>query len=151
LRQVGAAIQSAGSERAGQDLLRRVGMRGSASFALPSPPEDLAPSYTITAHYDAQPNAPWAVGQGFPMPPGIRLLPFAGDLLAGPLFNRSLPPSEATPCWTGTAVEELSIEPPRGKHFARLPSDAHVMTDNLSFTAHWGQTGRIVTVRREFK
>ena len=151
LRQVGTAIQAAGSERAGQEMLRRIGMTGTATFDLPSPPADLAPSYAITAHYDGQPNVPWMVGQGYPMPPGIRLLPFAGDVLVGPLFNRNLPASEPTPCWSGTAVEDLSIESPPGKHFAKLPPDTDVTTDNLSFTAGWSQTERVVSVHREFK
>ena len=151
LRLIGTAIQAAGSERAGQEMLRRIGMTGTASLDLSSPPTDLAPSYAITARYDAQPNIPWVVGQGFPMPPGIRLLPFAGDLLVGPLFNRNLPATEPTACWSGSAVEELSIEPPPGKHFAKLPPDTYVSTDNLSFTAHWSEAGRVVSVRREFK
>jgi transglutaminase-like putative cysteine protease len=151
LRQAGTAIQAAGAERAGQDMLRRIGMTGTASFDLSSPPSDLAPSYSITARYDGQPNVPWAIGQGYPMPPGIRLLPFAGDVLAGPMFNRNLPVTEATPCWSGNAVEELSIEPPPGKHFAKLPPDTDVTTDNLSFTARWKQTERVVSVHREFK
>jgi transglutaminase-like putative cysteine protease len=151
LRQAGTAIQAAGVERAGQDMLRRIGMTGTASFDLASPPSDLAPSYTITARYDGQPNVPWAIGQGYPMPPGIRVLPFAGDLLAGPMFNRNLPVTEPTPCWSGNAIEDLSIEPPPGKHFAKLPPDTDVTTDNLSFTARWKQTERVVNVHREFK
>ena len=151
LRQAGTAIQAAGPERAGQEMLRRIGMTGTASFELGSPPADLAPSYAITAHYDGQPNVPWAVGQGYPMPPGIRLLPFAGDVLVGPLFNRNLPDTEPTPCWSGSAVEDLSLEPPPGKHFSKLPPDTDVTTDNLSFTARWNETDRVVSVHREFK
>ena len=151
LRQTGTGIQAAGLERVAQDMLRRVGMTGTASVELASPPAQLAPSYGITVRYDGQPNVPWAVGQGYPMPPGIRVLPFAGDLLAGPLTNRNLPVSEPTPCWSGTAVEDLSIEPPPGKHFAKLPPDTDVSTDNLSFTARWTQTERVVSVHREFK
>jgi len=151
LRQAGTAIQAVGSERAGQEALRRIGMTGTASFDLSSPPADLVPSYTITTHYDGQPNVPWVVGQGFPMPPGIRVLPFAGDGLVGPLFNRNLPATEPTPCWSGSAVEEFSIEPPPGKHFAKLPPDTDVTTDNLSFTARWKETDRVISVRREFK
>ncbi len=37
------------------------------------------------------------------------------------------------------------------KHFARLPQDSNVTTDHLSFTAHWSQSGRTVSVHREFK
>ena len=151
LRQVASTIQAAGSERVGQQMLRRIGMTGTTSLDLSSPPTDLAASYAITVRYDGQPNVPWVVGQGFPMPPGIRLLPFAGDLLVGPLFNRNLPVTEPTPCWSGTAVEELSIEPPRGKHFAKLPPDTDVTTDNLSFTARWKEADGVVSVRREFK
>jgi transglutaminase-like putative cysteine protease len=151
LRQEGTGIQAAGTERVAQEMLRRIGMTGTASLDLASPPAQLAPSYGITVHYDGKPNVPWVVGQGYPMPPGIRVLPFAGDLLAGPLFNRNLPPGEPTPCWSGTAVEDLSIEPPPGKHFAKLPPDTDVSTDNLSFSARWTQAERVVSVHREFK
>ncbi len=150
LRQIGTAIQGMGSERAGQDALHRANLTGTASFDL-TPPSDLAESYTITAHFDAQPNFPFTTGQGFPMPPGIRILPFAGDGLVGPLFARNLPASESTPCWSGAQVEDLSIEPPPGKHFAKLPTDTNVTTDNLSFTAHWTQTDRVINVHREFR
>ena len=150
LRQIGAAIQGMGSERAGQDALHRANLTGTASFDL-TPPSELADSYTITAHFDAQPNFPFTTGQGFPMPPGIRILPFAGDGLVGPLFLRNLPASEPTPCWSGVQVEDLSLEPPPGKHFAKLPMDIDVTTDNLSFTAHWQQTDRVISVHREFR
>ena len=84
------------------------------------------------------------------MPPGLRLMPSAGDLLVGPLFVRNLPATESTPCWSGSAVEELSIEPPPGKHFARLPQDVTVSAEGLTFTAHWSQADRTLSVRREF-
>jgi transglutaminase-like putative cysteine protease len=150
LRQVGAAIQRIGPERAVQGILQRGGMSGKGSFDTVSPPSDLGPSYAITAHYDSQASTPATVGQGFPMPPGLRLLPSTGDFLMGPLFVRNLPISEPTPCWSGTAVEELSVEPPPGKHFVGLPTDVNVHTDNLTFSAHWSQADRIVSVRREF-
>ena len=84
------------------------------------------------------------------MPPGLRVLPYTGDLLMGPLFVRNLPASEPTPCWSGTAVEDLSVDPPPGNHFVQLPADVNVHTDNLTFSAHWSQAGRVVSVRREF-
>jgi transglutaminase-like putative cysteine protease len=150
LRQAGTAIQAAGPERAVQGMLQRAGMSGKGSFDAVSPPSDLRPDYTLTAHFDAQPATPPTTGQGFPMPPGLRLLPFTGDYLMGPMVARNLAASEPTPCWSGSAVEELSIEPPPGKHFVRLPSDTEVHTDNLTFNAHWSQSERVVSVRREF-
>ena len=150
LRQAGTAIQAAGPERAVQGMLQRAGMSGKGTFDAVAPPSDLKPSYALTAHFDAQPATPPTAGQGFPMPPGLRLLPFTGDYLMGPLFARNLPASEPTPCWSGTASEELSIEPPPGKHFVRLPADTDVHTDNLTFSAHWSQSDRVVSVRREF-
>jgi transglutaminase-like putative cysteine protease len=150
LRQVGTAIQAAGPDRAVQAMLRRSGMSGNGSFDALTPPSNLGPSYTLTAHFDAQSATPPTAGQGFPMPPGLRLLPFTGDYLMGPLFARNLPVSEPTPCWSGTEIEELSIEPPPGKHFVGLPADTNVRTDNLTFSAHWTQADRVVSVRREF-
>jgi transglutaminase-like putative cysteine protease len=150
LRQIGTGIQAAGTQRAAQAMLERAGLTGKGSFDLASPPSELGPSYAIVAHFDAEPRTPFTTGQGFPMPPGLRLLPFAGDLLMGPLFVRNLPSTEPTPCWSGNAVEELSLEPPPGKHFAKLPADVNVATDNIAFSAHWTQSDRIVRVHREF-
>jgi hypothetical protein len=150
LRQTGTAIEAAGSDRAVKALLQRAGMTGSGAIDFGSPQAQLAASYTITAHLEAQPQVPFTSGQGFPMPPGLRLLPSAGDYLAGPLFVRNLPATEPTPCWSGTAVEELSIEPPPGKHFAKVPQDVTVTTANMTFAAHWSQADRVVSVRREF-
>ena len=114
------------------------------------PTRGLSASYAITAHYDGQPNVPWVSAKGIRCPPAFACCR-CGDALVGPLFNRNLPPSEPTPCWSGTAVEDLSIEAPPGKHFAKLPPDTDVTTDNLSFTARWKQTERVVSVHREFK
>jgi transglutaminase-like putative cysteine protease len=150
LRQTGMAIEAAGSDRAVKGLLQRAGMTGSGAIDFGAPQADLAPGYTIKAHLEAQPQVPFTSGQGFPIPPGLRLLPSAGDYLVGPLYARNLPATEPTPCWSGTAVEELSIEPPPGKHFAKLPQDVTVTTDSLNFTAHWVQADRIISVRREF-
>jgi transglutaminase-like putative cysteine protease len=150
LRQVGTAVEAAGSQRAIQAMLQRAGLAGTGSFDLPSATSDLGPSYSIAAHFEAQPRVPYTTGQGFPMPPGLRLLPFAGDYLMGPLYTQNLPVSEPTPCWTGTAVEELSLEAPPGKHFTQLPPDVSVATPNLTFSAHWSRSEQTVTVRREF-
>ena len=151
LRQVGNAIEAAGPERAVQGMMQQAGLTGSGGVTLSSSPSDPGPTYSITVHFDAQPRMPLVSGQAFPMPPGIRLLPFAGDFLMGPLYARNLPATQPTPCWSGSATEDLSIEPPPGKHFARLPQDSNVTTDHLSFTAHWSQSGRTVSVHREFK
>lgn len=35
--------------------------------------------------------------------------------VTGPLYERRLPDTEATPCWSGTMADELSLEPPAGK------------------------------------
>lgn len=149
LRQTGMAIEAAGSDRAVKALLQRGGMTGSGDIDFGAP-QDLAASYTIKAHLEAQPQVPYTSGQGFPMPPGLRLLPTPGDYLLGPLFVRNLAATEATPCWSGVAVDDLSLEPPAGKHFAKLPQDVTVTTDNLNFSAHWTQTDRIISVRRTF-
>jgi hypothetical protein len=148
LRAGGTNIKASGTQRVAQAMLQRAGFSGKGSIELGSPPSDRGPSYAITVRFDAEPRTPFTPGQGFPMPPGIRLLPFAGDYLTGPLFARNLPASEPTPCWSGAEVEELSLEPPPGKHFAALPADVKVATDTVVFSAHWSQSARTVSVRR---
>lgn len=150
LRQVASSIEAAGPERAVKSILQQAGLTGTGEIAFATPPTELGPSYSITGHFDAQPAVPYTSGQGFPMPPGLRILPYPGDVLIGRIFVRNLPASEPTPCWSGSAVDDLSIEPPKGKHFAKLPADVSVTTENLTFTAHWAQADRIISVRREF-
>jgi transglutaminase-like putative cysteine protease len=150
LRQVATSIEAAGPERAIKAMLQQVGMTGTGAFNFASAPSELGPNYSVNGHFEGQPSVPYTSGQGFAMPPGLRLLPFPGDVLIGRIFVRNIPSTEPTPCWSGSAVDDLSIEPPKGKHFAKVPPDVSVTTENVTFTAHWAQTDRIISVRREF-
>jgi transglutaminase-like putative cysteine protease len=149
LRQVATSIEAAGPERAIKSMLQQGGLTGTGGINFASAPSELGPSYTVNGHFEAQPPVPYTSGQGFAMPPGLRLLPYPGDLLIGRIFVRNLPSTEPTPCWSGSAVDDLSIEPPKGKHFAKVPADVSVTTENVTFSAHWALTDRIISVRRE--
>jgi transglutaminase-like putative cysteine protease len=148
LRQVATSIDAAGPERAIKSILQQGGMTGTGDIKFASAPSELGPSYSVNGHFEAQPTVPYTSGQGFAMPPGLRLLPFPGDLLIGRIFVRNLPSTEPTPCWSGTAVDDLSIEPPKGKHFEKVPADVSVTTENVTFIAHWAQTDRVISVHR---
>ena len=76
--------------------------------------------------------------------------PTAAELCARPEKKPLTPEQKAE---VERQIEELEkqLEAPPGEHFGKLPPDADVTTDNLSFTARWKQTERVVSVHREFK
>lgn len=149
LRQIGNLIQALGPTRAAVEYFRKAGIAGAGVFDLESR-SDLPSVYSIRGRFEVGPR-PELYARAFPMPSGMRLLGFAGDGLMGPLFDRNVPSSEATPCYSGHAVEDLSVEAPPGKRFAKVPHDQTVQSDHIVFTARWSQFGRLMNVRREFR
>jgi hypothetical protein len=67
----------------------------------------------------------------------------------GPLNGLSLPEREATACFPGRQVEELSLEVPQRRKPERLPPDVRIETPHFSYTSQWSLDGRIVRVHRE--
>ena len=47
-------------------------------------------------------------------------------------------------------VEVLTLEPPTGRHFTKLPADMALKNDYATFTAHWSEANGRYSVRREF-
>ena len=121
LRRDAAWIQATGRAAAASQF-RALGTEGSGNFAF-DPPEKLAGSYTISGNFtlDAQPEL--LEGDSFAPPAGLRLLAHAGDVLLGPLAQRALKDSDATPCYPGPEIEEVSLTLPPGRHLMRMPKD----------------------------
>jgi tetratricopeptide (TPR) repeat protein len=68
----------------------------------------------------------------------------------GSPFDEKLKDTEPTACFSGRIVEEMTLEPPEGRQFTKLPADVRLRTGNLEFTAQWSASRSAITVRREF-
>jgi hypothetical protein len=148
LRIYGQQIEAEGSGKAAAEILKSAGIDGSGDldFAAPAKP---GAEYKILGKFDfSMPQ--YLSGAAFTMPSGLRILPAVGDWLMGPLTAAKLKDSEATRCFTGTAVEDASLEIPAGKRILKLPADITVADAHLRYTAHWTYDGDTVAVHRQF-
>lgn len=68
----------------------------------------------------------------------------------GPMTNTKLKDTDATPCYSGKQVEDLTLEFPASRTVARMPQDMDVKTANLHYTSHWSVDGQTLAVHREF-
>jgi len=148
-RDIALDIQRTGQTRYAQGRLERVAASGHAKFDFASPSE-LGPDYTISSTYAFQPHNEWLSGRAGTMFRGILPAPAAGDFMMGPAFDASLDGTDATACYSGRVVEELSLKAPPGREFGKLPDDAAIKTAHLEFTARWSREGSQIAVRREF-
>jgi hypothetical protein len=148
LRQQARWVQTTETEAAARRLLLALGEPGSGTFEF-DPPEVLEPQYRVVGHFrlDARPEI--LEGDSFAPPLGLQLLVRPGDFLLEPLNRLSLPESEATPCFPGRQVEELSPDVPQGRKPERWPPDMRIETPHFAYTSHWSLDGQIVRVHRE--
>ena len=150
VRQVALAIQSAGPEQAAASALQSDRMPGSGSFIIP-PPDELAPSYTMTATFSIGPVPELMEGRRFEMPTPLPVASTPGDFLMGPLFNTKIKDTDSTPCFSGRAQEDITVTAPKGHRFQVAPPDTTIKTANLTFTAHWTTSGDdTLSLHREF-
>jgi lipoprotein NlpI/transglutaminase-like putative cysteine protease len=150
LRGIGLAIQTVGPERAVSSILQKTGTPGSGSYTVP-PPDNLDSNYTITGDFTLGPFPDLLGGRRFAMPTGLTVLSSPGAFLMGPMNDRKLSDTEPTPCYSGSEVEDLSLEAPPGRQFLPLPPNTSIHTANLKFTATWSMQGQAVLLHREFK
>ncbi len=149
LRADGIVIQSQGPKQMAKIVLQRSGEEGDGSFSV-APPMNLVPAYNITAQFDLAPRPRLLEGNSFVPPKGLEVLPRPGDMLMGPLDEPDLADTESTPCFSGSQVEELSLELPPGKHVGALPKDTVIQDNHIRYSSHWAVAGPFVTIRREF-
>jgi transglutaminase-like putative cysteine protease len=149
LRQIGLGIESVGPDRAAAELIRRANAQGTATFTL-APPSELQPTYTLASSWSFGPYTWIAQGRRFEMPNGIALLGAVGDVLVGSLSTPNTGDSEPIPCYSGRAIEEISLEAPQGWHFLPSPPDANLKTAHVAFSAHWWTVGNTLNLRRDF-
>jgi lipoprotein NlpI len=150
VRQVALAIQSAGPEQAAASALQSDRMPGSGSFITP-PPEELAPSYTMTATFSIGPVPDLMEGRRFEMPTPLPVASTPGDFLMGPLFNTKIKDTDPTPCFSGREQEDITVTAPKGHRFQVAPPDTTIKTANLTFIARWTMSGDdTLSLHREF-
>jgi transglutaminase-like putative cysteine protease len=143
-------IQANGPERVAKMVLGNLGEEGSGGFEM-DPIGSLSPSYTISGHFKLAARPRIVSGESFIPPVGLQVLSRPGDGLVGPLNLVDLKEDEPTPCFSGSQIEELSLELPPGKRVAKIPKDTSIESNHMRYTAHWAIAGPFLTVRREFK
>jgi hypothetical protein len=148
LRQYAKTVEAKWPGTAAAEQLRLLGFDGTGAFDFRSPAQP-GPEYAMLGRFHVT-TPQYLTGAKFWMPNGLRVLPNVSDLLMGPIDNVKLKDSEPTPCFTGTSVEQVSLEIPVGKRVLKLPSDITIADDHLRFTARWSVDGRVISVRREF-
>ncbi len=148
LRQLGLFFQSGGTSRTAAAFLANTNTPGTADFNVP-PPAELVPRYAIGSNFSIGPFPDIMLGQRFAMPSKFAMLGGSGDTLLGPLGNINVKDGDPTPCFSGHAVEDITLDPPDGRHFLSPPPDASIKTANLSFVARWSLTGQTIAVHRE--
>src|SRR6185312_11412376 len=122
LRAIGQRIQSTGAETTAGNILKQRGLpNATGTFAMAA--TGLAPEYSIGGKFSAPGSLNLRV-----MEAGLRVLNPTGDFLMGPLNNPKLKDTDPTPCYSGHAVEDLTLEFPATKALARLPQDADIKT-----------------------
>ena len=149
LRHTALGIQSAGSEQSARLWLRAKGLEGSGRFEFESP-SDPGGSYRITGHFQTEPRTEFLSGNSIFLPIGLAVANRPGDYLMGLLSFQDYRGIEPTPCFSGHQVEELSLELPENRHIRELPKGVEIRNKFLSFKSEWSQSGRTLTVRREF-
>jgi transglutaminase-like putative cysteine protease len=153
LRLLGLGVQTVGPDIAGQRMMAAHGYGSSATGTLEAgSPMDLAPGYAMHASFAAP--SWWADGtvgsSPFLLPGGLRVLGLSGDGMMGPFSADGLKDDEPTPCFSGHAVEDLSLKAPSGVKFSSVPEDTHVDSGDVVFTARWTLADGVMSVHREF-
>jgi transglutaminase-like putative cysteine protease len=149
LRDAALRIQSLGPENAVKAVLKSLNQEGSGSFEVASL-DITSPEYTLSGHFQIDPDPAVLGGARFAPTLGLRVVERPGIGLMGPVNLAANQDGQATPCFSGHQLEELTLDVPPGKHVPVVPPDKDIKNDNLHYSAHWQTSGQTVTVRREF-
>jgi transglutaminase-like putative cysteine protease len=153
LRREASWIEATGAGAAAAEL-HQLGVDGSGSFDF-APPAALAqagepaPGYTISSTFSLEARPELLEGDSFSLPDGLRLLSPVGDVLIGPLRQRTLSADEPTPCYPGREFAEVSLTLPPGRHLMRVPKDVKIDTDAVSYRSTWTLQDETLTHRTE--
>lgn len=143
-------IQSVGMEQAAKESLRAYGFDGTGRFQV----DDVYrpdPSYRVSGRFQTLPRRDLLSGSSF-RPQGLLTVgSVPADVLLGPIELVDPQGQFPTPCFSGNQVQEISIELPQGKRLRELPKGIELKNKHASYRSTWSQSGKTVTVRREFK
>jgi transglutaminase-like putative cysteine protease len=150
LRRDAAWVQATGDGAAASSQLSALGDEGSGGFAF-DPPEQLAPSYSVSGHFalDARPEL--LDGDSFAPPAGLRLLPRPGDVLLRPAGAHGLADDAPTPCYSGRQTEEVVLTLPAGRHLRHLPLDLRITEGVVTYRGTWTLHDATLTHRAELE
>jgi transglutaminase-like putative cysteine protease len=150
MRQRAMQIQSVGADQAAKDNLRGFGFDGTGRFQV----DDIYRSdaaYRVTGRFQTAARRDLLTGSSF-RPVGLLTVgAVPADMLLGPIGLIDPQGQLPTPCFSGSQVQEISIELPAGKRLRELPKGLDLKNKAASYRSVWTQAGKTVTVRREFK
>ncbi len=147
LQLAGQAIQSTGSERFAEELLRKLNQPGKGRFTIEA--NAAAPAHDgLKGEFvlDAKPGV--LEGETFRPTTGLRLLVRTGDGPIGPLYERNLPASEETPCYAARQEEELSLAVPDGYQPIQLPKNLTLNGSFFHYESRWSFAEKTINVQR---
>lgn len=151
LRTAGLGVQSLGPEQAAATVLAARGLKDGTGKLTEDPPLELAPSYTIKGEFSVPGWSDVVKGSTQTvLPGGMRVLGVSGDGIMGPFYPGELKGSEPTQCYSGHAVEDISLQLPAGAKISPMPQDVRIETKNILFTAHWTLSNNTLAVHRDF-
>ncbi|MDE2183321.1 MAG: DUF3857 domain-containing protein [Alphaproteobacteria bacterium] len=150
LRLIGLAVQAIGPEKAASTMLESHGYKGATGTLKGGPPLVPGKSYTVSGNFTSAGWGDWLTGDKVAyMPIGLRVLGLTGD---GPMGNVSEDANDTspTPCFSVHQSEDDTLQIPANARFASVPTDSHVSTANIEFTAHWTLANNTLSVHRDF-
>ena len=148
LRVEGLALQTVGPEKAADFQLTLRGFKGASGTANIGSPMDLGPGYSITTTITSPGWSEWLSGTARRAMPGASTI-ITAEPAMGPLYL-TVSESEATPCSSVHAVEDVSLALPPGTSPAQLPEDARIQSSNVEFSAHWSFAGGTLSLHRDY-
>jgi transglutaminase-like putative cysteine protease/lipoprotein NlpI len=150
LRAIALGIEANGPDASAEAILKKANVEGTASFILRTPPEDIAPTYSLGSNWAFGPFPDVLRGKRFAMPEGVGVLGAPGDFLMGSLGNTKPVDGEPIACYSGHAEEDISVDAPPGYQFLSPPLDAAVRSTHIAFKTHWSITGSTLHLHRDF-
>jgi len=148
LRRLSEAIQTAGPTGAASGLLKAHNFPNATGTLTPAANSTSAGTVAINGNFHTA--GALAGGNVNVLPRGLMLLSRAGDGPLGPLGNLTITASDETPCYSARQVEDIDFEFTGNDHLASVPSDTHIHTGNLAYDTKWTQSGKTVSLHREF-
>ncbi|HEX3755478.1 MAG TPA: hypothetical protein VHV26_10430, partial [Rhizomicrobium sp.] len=152
MRQLGVLLQGDNGKKLALALLQKSRTPLATGAFMVEPPDVERSQYKISATYAPPgPMEPLAAGTKFELGDNLKLLNPLGDIFYGPVMNPKFKAADLVPCYSGHSIDDETLEFPSTRHLDRLPDDANVRTQHITYSSHWSQTPGSVNVHREFE